>query len=381
MLKKRFRNFIVTASTMALAITIATPVIKAEESAEIRQEFTFTDVNPKDTHYDAIYQAYELDFISGYQDGTFKPYQSLTRSNVVKALGKYVVATNGKELSEFDLTDVKPFNDVPANHPDKELYTYSLIVKQAEIFSGSNNNLMPTRDIQRQQMAKVLVKAFDLENLEGVEPKVTDNDQAFNEFVPFIDILSENNVTTVENFRPAASVVRGQMASFFVAANEAIGGEVVSQKVMAVNLAENSKEMDSALLALDSVIYKNLHDRLEVANYLLNTNKGIDFSTKGEVIRAIDTAVEERFKLLSPIYEATNAKEMAVALNALSLPPYYSNASYEDQLWMANVFLKYQVINGERLKYYSLFEVGIWFYSVFSIDPEEPTWHWEWLNI
>src|SRR5690606_18681851 len=153
----------------------------------------------------SILEARMLGVLSGYGDGIFKPYQSLTRTNVVKALGKYVVEKSGKEIDDFDLTEVEPFNDVLSNYTDEELYTYSLIVKQAGIFKGSNNNLMPTNLIQRQQMAQVLVNAFGLEDLSDKESSVKDNAKAWKDFRESIDVLSVNGVTTVENFRPDES--------------------------------------------------------------------------------------------------------------------------------------------------------------------------------
>ncbi|MCM3089351.1 S-layer homology domain-containing protein [Bhargavaea ginsengi] len=212
--RKTYRKFGTAVATTAMVATAVAPV--AAQTPEVAQEFSYSDVPADYTHYSNIMEARSLGMLSGYQDGTFKPYQSLTRANVVKALGKYVVESSGKEIEDFDLTDVEPFNDVQSDYPDKELYTYSLIVKQAGIFQGSNNNLMPTNLIQRQQMAQVLVNAFGLKDLPDKESGVKDNGKAWEDFREAIDILSENGVTTEENFRPAESTTRGQFASFLV---------------------------------------------------------------------------------------------------------------------------------------------------------------------
>lgn len=206
-------------ASAAVAAMVATAVVPAAGAEDVKANagFLFSDVPTHYTHFDSIYTAVDYEMLSGYQDGTFKPFQGLTRANVVKALGKYVVVQSGKSISDFDLSKVQPFNDVTAAHPDKELYTYSLIVKQAGIFSGSNNNLMPTSLMKRQQIAKVLVEAFELEDLEGVNSKVTDNDKAYDQaFRNYINILSENGVTTESVFRPTETTSRGQLASFLV---------------------------------------------------------------------------------------------------------------------------------------------------------------------
>ncbi|MBX0316838.1 S-layer homology domain-containing protein [Planococcus glaciei] len=286
---KNRNKFMLGAVTAAMVASAVAPVAGAEVNP--KSEFAFSDVSADNTHYANIYKAFELKFMSGYQDGTFKPLQTLTRGNVVKALGKYVVATSGKELSEFDLKDVKPFNDVTSTHSDKELYTYSLIVKQAGIFSGSNNNLMPSQDINRQQMAKVLVNAFDLKDLPGKTTKVTDNNKAYAEFVPYINILSENGVTTESSFRPTETTVRGQFASFLVRSHEV--SETPAAPVEAATAAVEKAE--KSLLEADLEAAQKLVNALEKSDAkTLLTARLIDLQEKiDELIAAVNDADEQ----------------------------------------------------------------------------------------
>jgi hypothetical protein len=207
-------KFLAGAAAAVLAVSAMAPMAGA---TEVKGNALFSDVPAANTHYNAIYKAVDYKILSGFPDRTFKPHQQLTRAHVVKALGKYVVAQSGKKISDFKLNNVKPFNDVTAASPDKELYTYSLIVKQAGIFTGDQNNLRPANLIVRQQMAKVLVEAFDLKDLAGVESKVTDNAKAYDQaYRNYINILSENGVTTEKLFRPVDTTTRGQLASFLV---------------------------------------------------------------------------------------------------------------------------------------------------------------------
>lgn len=178
----------------------------------------FSDVPENYTHYQNIMNAKELGFISGYPDGTFKPLQELTRANVVKILGKYALATTGSTLATYDVSGVKPFNDASKNYPDQELVKYSLIVRKEGIFNGDpNNNLKPDSLMSRQQIAQVMVNAFDLKDVPGNESNVKDNDKAMDDaYRNAINILSKNGVTNVENFRPAEFTNRGQLASFLM---------------------------------------------------------------------------------------------------------------------------------------------------------------------
>ncbi|MHA6261073.1 S-layer homology domain-containing protein [Sporosarcina sp. CAU 1771] len=184
----------------------------------------FSDVNPSNSHYTGILEAYENGFLSGYPDGTFKPAHTLSRANVTKSLGKLVLIKSGVSLANYDFSNAVPFKDVPATHSDNELYKYSIIVKEAGIFTGSNNNLLAMNLMTRQQMAKVLVNAFDLKRVPGQQSKVIDANLAGEEFREYIHILSENNVTTVTNFRPGETTTRAQFATFLTNANNAAEG-------------------------------------------------------------------------------------------------------------------------------------------------------------
>lgn len=184
-------------------------------------EFQYTDVKKDNTHYDNIMEVNDKGFMTGYSDGSFQPARSLSRGNVVKSLGKYIVKTSGQDLGDFDVSNVQPFSDVPPNFSDHELYRYSLIVKQAGVFTGDQNNLKPTNLITRQQMAKVLVNAFQLEAIQNVQSKVTDHHLALKEYRDYIDILSVNNVTVVANYKPKETTTRGQFASFLMRSHKA----------------------------------------------------------------------------------------------------------------------------------------------------------------
>ncbi|TFE03998.1 carboxypeptidase regulatory-like domain-containing protein [Jeotgalibacillus salarius] len=222
------RKFLAGTVTTALVASAVAPAAAAEEAQYNAQEELFTDVPETNSHFENIYSAVDYGLLSGYPDGTFKPLNDLTRSNVVKALGKYVIASEGYDnladyLQDHDLSDVEPFNDVTADSRDAELYNFSLIVKEAGIFQGSNNNLMPADNITRQQMAQVIVNAFNLDEVEtDNEAEVEDLGSAFASYQDDIQILANLGVTTVSNFRPLDDTSRGHLASFLVAAYELV---------------------------------------------------------------------------------------------------------------------------------------------------------------
>ena len=211
-------------SWVAIPVLLITLIFPITSNPVTAADKTYKDVSPSNPHYGNIMSALEREFMTGYSDGTFRPDAKLTRGQVVLTLGKYVVKTSGKNITDFDLSNVQPFNDVPATHSNQELYRYSLIVKQADVFHGSNNNLMPNDLITRQQASKVVTNAFDLAKVSGKVSKVADIHLASPQFRPFIEILSENNILIDGNFYPNEFTKREQFASFMIGAHIASDG-------------------------------------------------------------------------------------------------------------------------------------------------------------
>ncbi|WP_110111823.1 S-layer homology domain-containing protein [Bacillus sp. CGMCC 1.16541] len=170
------------------------------------QAASFTDVSTNHTHKEAIDRLTERGLINGYENGTFRPENSITRGQVSKIFARYLPG-DGKMQQVFA--------DVPANGQDSELVTAAYEMKEKGIFTGSNGELKWKNNITRQQMAKVLVETFKLERVSGATSKVTDLHEAFDdEYRRYITILSENGITNVEKFNPKGNVTRGQFASF-----------------------------------------------------------------------------------------------------------------------------------------------------------------------
>lgn len=83
---KKYKKFVATAATATLVASAIVPVASAASLSDI-----------SGTHEEAITSLVEGGVVSGYADGTFKPNKELTRSDVVKLLGKFLV-TKGFEV-------------------------------------------------------------------------------------------------------------------------------------------------------------------------------------------------------------------------------------------------------------------------------------------
>lgn len=220
MATKTYKKFLTGAATAAMVASAVAPVAAQGQDVADKADNSFSDIGPSSSHYVNVMEARELGFLSGYPDGKFQPNKKLNRGDVTKMLGKYVVASSGMSLNEYveehKIADVPNFTDVPDDARDQELVTYSKIVKDAGIFQGSNNNLMATKLMPRDQIAAVLVRAFDLKDDTSVDTEVEDG--ANSGYVKEIEILLENEVSNANPYRPSETTSRAQFASFLVRA-------------------------------------------------------------------------------------------------------------------------------------------------------------------
>ncbi|WP_153733139.1 subtype B tannase [Sporosarcina obsidiansis] len=187
-----------------------------------KKSTSYSDLTKENTHIENILTATTLGFLNGYPDGTFRADQQLTRGHVIKALAKYELKRTEQTISSYDITGVSPFHDIPATYPDQELYISSLIVKKARFFDGDHEgNATPSSLINRQQMAKILVHTFQLQQTDNSTKQPDDLEIAASQYKNYIKILASHEVTTSNNFNPHDSVTRGQFATFLVRANKA----------------------------------------------------------------------------------------------------------------------------------------------------------------
>jgi|GEM_PF-1956899 len=232
---KSYRKFLAGSVSAALVATAVAPTAGFAAS--------FTDVNQNDSHAEAINALVEAGYIKGYQDGTFKPYNNVTRGQVAKIFARILVDA-GFEVP----TDLNAFTDVPVNHPDQELVKAAAIVKAAGVMTGSEGKLNPTQNVTRQQMAKVIVETFGLELPEGHVSKITDLDQADAWAREYIQILEANGVTNVTEFKPKSNVTRAQFASFtYRALNVEAPAEVKVESVQVIDVNKVEVKFNKAV--------------------------------------------------------------------------------------------------------------------------------------
>ena len=166
---------------------------------------TFPDVTPEkpDWAYEEIERMAARGVIEGHTDGTFKWRDGIQRQHVALMFNRALTLKN--ELP------FKAFIDVPKSHVYFDQITAT---QRAGIFEGYNNQFQPISKLTRQEMAKVLVTAFDIEE-EGSHnfPDVNKTGWADQ----YIDALYAAGITvgsTGGKFNPEADVTRAEFAVF-----------------------------------------------------------------------------------------------------------------------------------------------------------------------
>lgn len=191
---KHFTKYLVP--SLMVTVLFSTAALPAGAAAK-----EFKDVSKDADYYQTVQKLSEFNVISGYNDGTFKPSNLLTRGQAATMIAR---------ILEVDIKDVKDpgFSDV-----SKENSHYPAIAKLTEMgILDKSSKFNPNRQITRAEMAGILVEAFDLES---DTPESYQDVKAGNTYSKEIGILGGLGITkTVGDFRPEDGVKRVNFAVF-----------------------------------------------------------------------------------------------------------------------------------------------------------------------
>lgn len=176
---------------------------------------SFTDVQPTDYFYDAVtyLTCTTPGVISGYDDGTFRPFNNTTRGQIAKIV---VLAESWSIYSPPTPT----FRDVPANHT---FYQYIETAYHQGIISGYTCGLgclefRPANNVTRAQITKIVVLAEGWSTYTPPTPTFRDVPTS-DAFYQFVETAYHNGVISGYNcgsgcleFRPSNPAVRGQVS-------------------------------------------------------------------------------------------------------------------------------------------------------------------------
>lgn len=197
-MKSRFYSY--TLSSMLLLASVASAVVPA--TAAETNVASFSDVSAGHYAAQAIARLKQLGTIEGEADGTLRPDEPITRGLASLWLSR--------TLKLGDPASVNGFADVPA---DSKYAKAVNALREKRIAEGSAGLFHPDDTLTREQMASLLVRAFELKD-NGVVTWFTD-EAAISE-VHFKDVvrLKQHFITDQLEFMPASQVTRAQMAVF-----------------------------------------------------------------------------------------------------------------------------------------------------------------------
>ncbi|WP_214484484.1 S-layer homology domain-containing protein [Bacillus sp. SM2101] len=173
-------------------------------TASYAQQSMFNDVSKDHWAIEEIEFLSSLDVIKGYNDGNFGPEDKIKRAQAA------IMVVRALKL-DIDNRPDPGFKDLDNNH-----YAYKEIatVVDEEIFPKTDY-FKPNEELTRGDMAKLLVKSYDLTGRVNIEFEDIDYS---NDLYSFVNTLYANRITTGysdNTYKPQNSVTRAQFSVFF----------------------------------------------------------------------------------------------------------------------------------------------------------------------
>lgn len=192
-----------TTTAVALAVT-AVAVVPASAASP------FSDVSEDHPHFKGISTLYTTGAIQGYDDGTYKPSQAVTRGQVAKIL------VNALQLATGDNTSAKKQNFKDLNK-SSEYYESIIKLTALGVVKGyDDNTFRPNENVTRGQMAIMIARALDL-NAKGTSPfkDVPEGSSYANAVTALYEAGISKGISATE-YGVNDKVTRGQLATFIV---------------------------------------------------------------------------------------------------------------------------------------------------------------------
>ncbi|WP_170008255.1 S-layer homology domain-containing protein [Bacillus fonticola] len=194
----KISKFMTGATAFVLTSSVFFSSVQAEESNSL------SDIQGS-RFAEEIQRLVDEGVVDGYTDGTFRPKEELTRQQAAKLIAE------ARDLTTPEVIDPM------ANEASNTFRDYVAATIEAGIFEGNSDGSFGATDtLTREQMASVLVRAFDLE-FDNLPFEFTDADSFSPSHSQDIFTLAEYEITfgyTDGGFRPEETVDREMFAAF-----------------------------------------------------------------------------------------------------------------------------------------------------------------------
>jgi hypothetical protein len=175
----------------------------------------FPDVAPDNPFYSEVMGLTEV-AVSGYADGTFRPFNNVTRGQVAKMV--VLAADLALRTTDDPASSGQSFSDVPADHP---FFEFVQAAHAKGLISGyADGTFRPYNNVTRGQVAKIMVQAAGWTPVNPATPTFSDVSVG-STFYTYIETAYANGILSGYpdgTFRPQADATRGQIAKIIVRA-------------------------------------------------------------------------------------------------------------------------------------------------------------------
>lgn len=160
-------------------------------------------------HWSKKYIEYlvDIDIINGYGDHTFRPSNPVTRAELTKMINK---ATESISLGKVTFKDVKSgawyYNDI------------AISIKSGYVNGYPDNTFKPNNSVKRQEAAKMIALAFNIDGLQETAP-FSDANSIPKWATPNVNALAKSGILNGYDdgsFRPLNNLTRAEAAKIIV---------------------------------------------------------------------------------------------------------------------------------------------------------------------
>lgn len=199
--------------TKLIAATLLIPIFLSINLSTVSAD-TFTDVHEGNAYFVAISYLKEKNIIEGYEDGSFKPKNKISRAEALKmlTLASGVFKYSPKEAEKA------PFKDTPL----KEWYTkYLAAAKEKKIIDGyKDGSFKPENNINLSETLKIYFESINSVNKdqidynEGLNFVLADAPakEWFSKYTGYAAFHEIININDANNIDPNQQMTRGYLA-------------------------------------------------------------------------------------------------------------------------------------------------------------------------
>src|SRR5699024_2827684 len=198
------------------ALTAASLVFAPVSTSVLAETGSYSDINEGHSHYDAIMALTEAGVVKGYEDGTFRQWEQMSRQHVAVMMYEAFDLETPENLEGT----LAVYNDVDTDH---RYANQIAAVTEAGYFKGNEGLFRPDDSITRQQVASVILLARDLEGYDSSDKQEINLDDVDDSHKERVQILADLGITNqYEDYRPRESISRGAFSTLLYSLDQKV---------------------------------------------------------------------------------------------------------------------------------------------------------------